>query len=62
MGSLTLRPGDSLTIPRMALSIGFKRSVSLLSCDPSYRALTLTLVGLPPTERVHLLWTHWHAF
>jgi hypothetical protein len=23
MGSLTLRPGDSLTIPKMALSIGF---------------------------------------
>jgi hypothetical protein len=62
MGSLTLRPGDSLTIPKMALSIGFKRSVSLLSCDPSYRVLTLTLVGLPPTERVHLFWTHWHAF
>ena len=23
MGSLALRPGDSLTIPRMALSVGF---------------------------------------
>jgi hypothetical protein len=62
MGSLTLRPADSLTIPRMALSIGFKRSGSLSSCDPSYRVLTLTLVGLPPTERVHLLLTHCHPF
>ncbi len=28
MGSLTLRPGDSLTIPRMALSASFIRFVS----------------------------------
>jgi len=28
MGSLSLRPGDSLTIPRMALSVGFIRFVS----------------------------------
>jgi hypothetical protein len=28
MGSLTLGPGDSLTIPRMALSVGFIRFVS----------------------------------
>jgi len=28
MGSLALRPGDSLTIPRMALSVGFNRFVS----------------------------------
>src|SRR5262245_9066829 len=28
LGSLALRPGDSLTIPRMALSVGFIRFVS----------------------------------
>ncbi len=28
MGSLSLRPGDSLTIPWMALSVGFIRFVS----------------------------------
>ncbi len=28
MGSLTLRPGDLLTIPRMALSVGFIDFVS----------------------------------
>ena len=29
MGSLLLRPGDLLTIPRMALSVGFIGFVSL---------------------------------
>ena len=28
MGSLSLRPGDSLTVPRTALSVGFIRFVS----------------------------------
>ena len=28
MGSLALRPGDLLTIPRMVLSVGFLRFVS----------------------------------
>jgi hypothetical protein len=28
MGSLALRPGDSLTIPKMALSASFTRFVS----------------------------------
>ena len=27
----------------------------LRACDPSYRALTFTLVGLPPTEHISLL-------
>jgi hypothetical protein len=30
MGSLALRPGDLLTILEMALSIGFRNSVSFL--------------------------------
>ena len=58
MGSLTLRPGDSLTIPKMALSIGFKKSVSLLPAIQATGPLTLTPVRLPPTEHVCLPWTH----
>jgi hypothetical protein len=58
MGSLTLRPGDSLTIPKMALSIGFKKSVSLLPAIHATGPLTLTPVGLSPTEHVRLVWTH----
>ena len=36
LGSLALRPGDSLTIPWMALSVGFIRFVSSTVCNPSY--------------------------
>src|SRR6266571_282385 len=57
MGSLSLRPGDSLTIPRMALSIGFRNSVSFLPAIQAKRLLTLTLVGLSPTEHARLTWT-----
>ena len=46
MGSLALRPGDSLTIQQMALSIGFRSLSFLPSFYSSYRALTFTLVGL----------------
>jgi len=38
MGSLALRPGDSLTIPRMALSVGFRAFGFPPVCDSSYRA------------------------
>ena len=38
MGSLALRPGDSLTIPRMALSVGFRSFGFPPVCDSSYRA------------------------
>ncbi len=38
MGSLALRPGDSLTIPRMALSVGFRTFGFPPVCDSSYRA------------------------
>ena len=31
MGLLALQPGDLLTIPKMALSIGYRSSVSFLS-------------------------------
>ena len=46
MGSLTLWPGDSLTILKMALSIGFRSFSFLPSCYSSYGALTFTPVGL----------------
>src|ERR1035437_6180726 len=43
----------------MALSVGFRILVSQLrSCYPSYGAPTVTPVGLSPTERASLRWTH----
>ena len=43
----------------MALSVGFRIPVSpLRSCYPSYGAPTVTPVGLSPTERASLRWTH----
>ena len=58
MGSLALRPGDSLTIPRMALSVGSIRFVSSTDATQATRFLTLTLVGLTPTEHASFCWTH----
>ena len=58
MGSLSLRPGDSLTIPWMALSVGFIRFVSSTDATQATRLLTLALVGLTPTEHASLRWTH----
>jgi len=62
MGSLTLRPGDSLTIHKMASSIGFRIFSFLPSCYSSYRALTFTPVGLTPTVHASLCWTHTLSF
>jgi len=43
----------------MALSVGFRVPVSQLQpCYPSYGAPTLTPVGLSPTERASLRWSH----
>src|SRR5215467_13704487 len=50
LGSPTLRPGDSLTIPRMALSVGFIRFVSSTNATQATGSLTLSPVGLSPTE------------
>ena len=58
MGSLALRPGNSLTILKMASSIGFRIFSFLPSCYSSYWALTLTQVGLTPTDHASLRWTH----
>src|SRR5262245_62824453 len=50
LGSLALLPGDSLTIPRMALSVGFIRFVSSTNATQATGALTLSPVGLSPTQ------------
>jgi hypothetical protein len=61
MGSLSLRPGDSLTIPRMALSVSFIRFVSSTDATQATKLPTLALVGLTPTEHASLRWTHCFA-
>jgi hypothetical protein len=55
---LSLRPGNSLTIPRMALSMGFRSSVSLQSAIQATGLLALTPAGLTPAEHASLRWTH----
>ena len=59
--SLSLRPDDSLTILKMALSIGFRDSVSLHSAIQATRLLTVTSVGLPPTEHTSFCWTRFRT-
>ena len=45
--------------PSVTLSVGFRVPVSQLQpCYPSYGAPTLAPVGLPPTGRASLRWTH----
>jgi len=56
--SLSLRPGNSLTSPRIALSMGFRCSVSLQSAIQATGLLTLTPTGLTPAEHASLNWTH----
>ena len=58
MRSLSLRPGDSLTIPKMALSIGFRVSVSLNPAIQATGLLASTPAGLTPAEHASLRWTH----
>ncbi len=58
MRSLSLRPGGSLTIPKMALSMGFRSSVSLLPAIQATGLLAVAPKGLTPSERVSLCWTH----
>ena len=58
VGSLTLRPGDSLTIPRMALSIDFIHFVSSVNAIQATGLLTFTPVGLmSPTEHASIRWS-----
>src|SRR5262245_54668226 len=56
--SLTLRPGDSLATLTMAVSMGFRASVSLRPAIQATRLLALAPTGLTPAEHVCLRWTH----
>jgi hypothetical protein len=58
LGSLALRPDDSLAIQLMALSVGFIRFVSSTNATQVTGLLTLALVGLTPTEHASFCWTH----
>jgi hypothetical protein len=58
VGSLTLRPGDLLTLLARALSIGFIGFVSSTNAIQATGILTLSPVGLTPTEHACLSWTH----
>ena len=58
MRSLTLRPGNSLAILKMAVSMGFRASVSLGPAIQATGPLVLAPAGLTPAERVRLRWTH----
>jgi hypothetical protein len=54
---LSLRPDDSLPIPRMALSIDFQDSVSFLLTIQATGLLTFAPTGLTPAEYTSLRWT-----
>jgi len=58
VGSLTLRPGDLLTLLARALSIGFIDFVSSTDTIQATGILTISPVGLTPTEHARLSWTH----
>ncbi len=60
--SLSLRPGNSLTILHDGFVDGLQRLGFSPRCHPSYRAPALTLVGLLPTEHTRLTWTHNRAY
>jgi hypothetical protein len=48
MRSFALRPGDSLTAPRAALSLDSSDSISLFTTNQATGLLTLTPVGFVP--------------
>ncbi len=58
MGSLALRPRDSLTVPRTALSVSFTSFVSSTDVTQATGLLTFAPMGLTPTEHASLRWTH----
>jgi hypothetical protein len=58
VGSLTLRPGDLLTLRTRALSIGFISFVSSTDAIQATGILTFSPMGLTPTEHAYLSWTH----
>ena len=54
MGSLSLRPGDSLTVPRTALSVGFIRFVSSTNATQATGLRLFPRWDSPPTEHASL--------
>jgi len=54
MGSLSLRPGDSLTAPRAALSVGFVRFVSSTNATQATGFRLFPRWDSPPTEHASL--------
>ncbi len=54
MGSLSLRPDDSLTVPRTALSAGFIRFVSSTNATQATGFRLFPRWDLPPTEHASL--------
>jgi hypothetical protein len=54
MGSLSLRPGDSLTVPRTALSAGFIRFVSSTNATQATGFRLFPRWDSPPTEHASL--------
>jgi hypothetical protein len=58
VGSLALRPDDSLTLLRMAWSVGFLRFVSSTDATYAQGHLAFTPVGLSSTEHASLRWTY----
>jgi len=58
MGSLALRPGNSLTVPKTALSVSFTSFVSSTDVTQATGLLTFAPMGLTPTEHASLCWTH----
>jgi len=58
MRSRSLRPSDSLTALKTALSMGFRLLVSRKPAIQATGLLATTLVGLVPTENASLRWTH----
>jgi hypothetical protein len=63
VGSLSLRPGDSLTIPRTALSVGFICFVSSADATLATGLRLLPRWDSPPTEHASLslvaLWSNY---
>ena len=59
MGSLSLRPGNSLTVPRTVLSVGFIRFVSSANATQATGFRLFPRWDLPPTEHASLRWSHY---
>src|SRR4029450_905963 len=59
LGSRMLRPGDSLTVPRTALSVGFIRFVSSANATQATGIPTIAHAGLSPAEHASLRWSHY---